>query len=394
MLFHILRKKNGGMFCCLPPLGSAKRTYLGRMKTLKWMALLPFLLAGASACDDFGLAPDPQKEQGELRWTLDESLFTKAGNSEIPDTNDFLLTILDAKGKILYDGTYGDSPEYLRVDPGNYTVSVKSISFQAPAFSRPQYGDEQVVVIPAGQRVNVTLRCALLNAGIRLKISSAFPVAFPDGVLFIKQEDTRLKYVYKETRIAYTKPGSTSVILYNEGKDEILLTRTLEARQILNLGINVAATDGQGSMSVVLDTSKVWTNDEYLIGGDNPPADDGREPSAIPVGDVSQHIDEKGVWVYGYIVGGDLTSNGKTVKTGEITKATHLALADRSSITNKASCLAVELPKGKIRDALNLVDHPNLIGRRVYVKGDLVAGYFGTRGLKNTNDFVLKQTAE
>ena len=375
-------------------MGSAKRTYLGRMKTLKWMALLPFLLAGASACDDFGLAPDPQKEQGELRWTLDESLFTKAGNSEIPDTNDFLLTILDAKGKILYDGTYGDSPEYLRVDPGNYTVSVKSISFQAPAFSRPQYGDEQVVVIPAGQRVNVTLRCALLNAGIRLKISSAFPVAFPDGVLFIKQDDTRLKYVYKETRIAYTKPGSTSVILYNEGKDEILLTRTLEARQILNLGINVAATDGQGSMSVVLDTSKVWTNDEYLIGGDNPPADDGREPSAISVGDVSQHIDEKGVWVYGYIVGGDLTSNGKTVKTGEITKATHLALADRSSITNKASCLAVELPKGKIRDALNLVDHPNLIGRRVYVKGDLVAGYFGTRGLKNTNDFVLKQTAE
>ncbi len=394
MLFHILRKKNGGKFCCLPPLGSAKRTYLGRMKTLKWMALLPFLLAGASACDDFGLAPDPQKEQGELRWTLDESLFTKAGNSEIPDTNDFLLTILDAKGKILYDGTYGDSPEYLRVDPGNYTVSVKSISFQAPAFSRPQYGDEQVVVIPAGQRVNVTLRCALLNAGIRLKISSAFPVAFPDGVLFIKQDDTRLKYVYKETRIAYTKPGSTSVILYNEGKDEILLTRTLEARQILNLGINVAATDGQGSMSVVLDTSKVWTNDEYLIGGDNPPADDGREPSAISVGDVSQHIDEKGVWVYGYIVGGDLTSNGKSVKTGEITKATHLALADRSSITNKASCLAVELPKGKIRDALNLVDHPNLIGRRVYVKGDLVAGYFGTRGLKNTNDFVLKQTAE
>ncbi len=378
----------------MPPLGSAKRTYLGRMKTLKWMALLPFLLAGASACDDFGLAPDPQKEQGELRWTLDESLFTKAGNSEIPDTNDFLLTILDAKGKILYDGTYGDSPEYLRVDPGNYTVSVKSISFQAPAFSRPQYGDEQVVVIPAGQRVNVTLRCALLNAGIRLKISSAFPVAFPDGVLFIKQDDTRLKYVYKETRIAYTKPGSTSVILYNEGKDEILLTRTLEARQILNLGINVAATDGQGSMSVVLDTSKVWTNDEYLIGGDNPPADDGREPSAISVGDVSQHIDEKGVWVYGYIVGGDLTSNGKSVKTGEITKATHLALADRSSITNKASCLAVELPKGKIRDALNLVDHPNLIGRRVYVKGDLVAGYFGTRGLKNTNDFVLKQTAE
>jgi hypothetical protein len=375
-------------------MGSQKAAYLAPMKTLKWMALLPFLLAGASACDDFGLASDPNKEQGELRWTLDRSVMTKAGNSEIPDTNDFLLTIYDAQGNILYDGTYGDSPEYLTVDPGNYTVSVKSISFQAPAFSRPQYGDEQVVVIAAGQKVNVTLRCTLLNAGIKLNISSAFPVAFPDGVLFIKQDDTRLKYLYKETRIAYTKPGNATIILYNEGKDEVLLTRNLEARQILNLGINVARTDGQGTMSVVLDTSKVWTSEQFVIGGDNTPPDDGREPSAISVGDVSQHIDEKGVWVYGYIVGGDLTSNGKTVKTSGLSKATHLALADRSSITAKASCLAVELPKGKVRDALNLVDHPNLIGRKVYVKGDLVAGYFGTRGLKNTNDFVLKNTAE
>ena len=364
------------------------------MKTLRWMALLPFLLAGVCACDDFGLATDPQKEQGELRWTLDGSVFTKASNPEIPDTNDFLLTILDANGKTLYEGTYGDSPEHLTVDPGSYTVSVKSISFQAPAFSRPQYGDEQVVVIPAGEKVSVTLRCTLLNAGIKLNIASAFPVAFPDGVLFIKQDDTRLKYLYKETRIAYTKPGNASVILYNEGKDEILLTRKLEARHILNLGINVAATDGQSSVNVVLDTSKVWTDENFIIGGDNTPPDDGREPSAISVGDVSQHIDQKGVWVYGYIVGGDLSSNGKEVKTSEFTKATHLALADRSSITAKASCLAVELPKGKVRDALNLVDHPNLIGKRVYVKGDLVAGYFGTRGLKNTNDYVLKKTTE
>ena len=50
----------------------------------------------------------------------------------------------------------------------------------------------------------------------------------------------------------------------------------------------------------------------------------------------------------------------------------------------------MELPKGKVRDALNLVDHPELIGRQVFVKGDIVAGYFNTRGLKNTSDYVLK----
>jgi hypothetical protein len=358
---------------------------------MKWMALIP-LAAGLAACDDFGFKT-PEAGTGELRWVLDREGLTKAP-AEIPDTNDFILTVRDAGGNILYEGAYGDSPEYLPVSAGSYTLKVVSIAFTSPAFSRPQYGDEQVVVIPAGEKVSVTLRCTLLNAGIKLNIASAFPVAFPDGVLFIKQDDTRLKYLYKETRIAYTKPGNASVILYNEGKDEILLTRKLEARQILNLGINVAATDGQGSVNVVLDTSKVWTDENFIIGGDNTPPDDGREPSAISVGDVSQHIDQKGVWVYGYIVGGDLSSNGKEVKTSEFTKATHLALADRSSITAKASCLAVELPKGKVRDALNLVDHPNLIGKRVYVKGDLVAGYFGTRGLKNTNDYVLKKTTE
>ena len=108
-----------------------KVTYLGAMKTLRLVALLPLLLGGAAACDDFGLATDPNKEQGELRWTLDQSAFTKA-DAEIPDTNDFLLTITDARGEVLYDGTYGDSPEYLKVDPGSYTVRVQSIAFTAP----------------------------------------------------------------------------------------------------------------------------------------------------------------------------------------------------------------------------------------------------------------------
>ena len=358
------------------------------------MALLPLLAAVASACDDFGLAPD-SPQQGKLTWTLDGDVLTKA-DAELPDTNDFLLTIRDAEGSVLYDGTYGDSPEFLQVDPGTFTLSIRSIAFTAPAFSRPQYGDDQVVLIPAGETVNVTLRCVLLNAGIRLTISPDFLTAFPDGVLYLKQEQTSLKYLYNEKRIAYLKPDNASLVLYNEGKDQTLLTRRLQAREILNLGVQVARSGGQGLLQVAVDTSKVWSQDNFIIGGDNSSGGgEGREePDAISVSDVTNHIGEKGVWVYGYIVGGDLTSAGKTVKTSDITKATHLALADRSSITSKASCLAVELPKGSVRDALNLVEHPGLIGKRVYVKGDLVAGYFNTRGMKNTSDYVLQQGVE
>ena len=110
----------------------------------------------------------------------------------------------------------------------------------------------------------------------------------------------------------------------------------------------------------------------------------------MSVSDASSHIGEDEIWVYGYIVGGDLSTAGTTVKTSKLTKATHLAIAARSSVTAKASCVSVELPKGPVRDALNLVDHPDLIGSRVYLKGSVVASYFGTTGLKGVTDYVLK----
>ena len=105
--------------------------------------------------------------------------------------------------------------------------------------------------------------------------------------------------------------------------------------------------------------------------------------------DAPSYSGQSGIWVYGYIVGGDLSSAGKSVKTEGISKNTHIALADRSSITAKASCIAVELPKGSVRDALNLVDHPELQGKRVYVKGNVVSSYFGTTGLKGTKEYRL-----
>ena len=357
------------------------------MRKMKWMAVLP-LLAVFTACEDFGLSGP----QGELSWTLDRGAFTKA-SAEIPDTNDFILTITDSKGKTLYEGSYGDSPQALQVDPGSYTVSIVSLPFTSPAFARPQYGDEQVVVVNSGQSVNVKLECTLLNAGIRLKVAPDFLTTFPNGVLYLKSANTRLMYSYKETRIAYFKPGEVSILLYNDGKDETLFTRSIKEREILTISISAPGkAQGSGSIQVALDTAKTWKTDSFVIGGNNGGSGSGGEQQtdAYSVAEAAAHAGESGVWVYGYIVGGDLTANGKQVKTKDISKQTHLAIAARSSITDKASCVAVELPSGKVRDALNLVSHPDLIGQRVYVKGNLVESYFGTTGLKGTNDYVLK----
>ena len=65
-------------------------------------------------------------------------------------------------------------------------------------------------------------------------------------------------------------------------------------------------------------------------------------------------------------------------------------MADRSTITDKTACIAVELPKGSLRDEINLVDHPDLIGSRIYIKGKVVNAYFGTTGLKYVSDYILK----
>ena len=368
------------------------------MRLKRLWALLP-LVAALGACDDFGLRSGGQ---GELRWVIDGSgPGTRASSAEIPDTNDFILKVTDAGGKILYEGAYGNSPESLLVDAGSYTVAVHSIEFTAPGFSRPVYGDEQVVVVKAGASVTVRLDCVLENAGVRLQIAPDFLTSYPDGVLFLKSGETRLMYGYSEKRIAYFKPGPISLILNNRNADETLLTRTLDARTILTLSISAphGGSAAASSISVAVDTAKIWSHETYVIGGGGSGSQGGGSgddshgdeiENAYSVPQASDHVGEDDVWVFGYIVGGDLSTAGTTVKTSKVTKSTHLAIAARSSVTAKASCVAVELPKGSVRDALNLVDHPDLIGTRVYLKGCIVSSYFGTTGLKNVSDYVLK----
>jgi len=373
---------------------------------LKFLWALVPLAAAVSACDDFGLGF--LQGQGELRWIIESEGAGTRASAEIPDTNDFILRVSNADGKVLYEGPYGESPESLLVDAGSYTVGIRSIEFTAPGFSRPLYGDEQVVVVKGGAVVTVRLNCTLQNAGVRLQVAPDFLTSYPDGVLYLKAGETRLMYSYSEKRIASFPPGPVSLLLYNQGKDETLLSRTLDARTILTL--NISAPHGGGSamassISVAVDTAKVWNSESYVIGGGGSSggssAGSGNSGSggsggddeidgAYSVAQAPSHAGEDGVWVFGYIVGGDLSTAGTTVKTSKVTKATHLAIATRSTVTAKASCVAVELPKGKIRNALNLVDHPDLIGTRVYLKGSLVTSYFGTTGLKGTSEYVLK----
>ena len=75
---------------------------------------------------------------------------------------------------------------------------------------------------------------------------------------------------------------------------------------------------------------------------------------------------------------------------GPFESATNLAIATRSSVRDKDACMSVELPSGDVRDALNLVSNPALLGRQIWIRGDIVESYFGIPGIKSTDEFVVK----
>lgn len=358
------------------------------MKNFLTQAAAAVLLFAAVGCEDFlSSGAKGGGKTGSLSWRFIP--VTKATEA-FPDTNQFLLSIADAQGNSVYDGKYGDSPEVVTVREGSYTVSVRSIDFRAPRFEAPLYGDTQVALVRAGATTRVSLACTMLNSGIRLNVSPSFFRAYPAGSLTLSSADGELGYDYDEERTAYFLPGDVTLLLRSGEASTPLFVRRLEAREVLSVGLTMPE-DGSSPgttgahVSISVDTAKVWQSEVWT------PEQDGLGGSRETAMDVTRAraaAGATGVWVYGYIVGGDLSSTGSKMNTGPaFEKDTHLAIAVRSSVTDKASCLSVELPKGAVRDALNLKDHPEMLGRQVFLKGDLVSAYFGIPGLKNVKEF-------
>lgn len=349
-----------------------------------------FILLAAVSCQMLGM-PDVTSEKGELRISFNDEVLTRVVE-EMPDTSDFLLTVSGPDGQTIYDGVYGDSPESIMVDAGSYTIYVRSCEFSKPAFATPQYGDQQCVVVPSGGVADVKLTCVQMNAGIRLLVDQSFLRNCPDASLFLKSSSGKLMYSYSEKRIAYFPPGSVSLMMSENSSDRVLFTRDLQPRTVLE--VNVSAADNSGDspqerISVAVDTSRVWNSESYIIGGGGSSGKGGSVSDALTVSQAIASIGEEGVWVSGYIVGGDLTSSSASFDA-PFSSRTNIILGPRSSSSSRSSCLSVSLPAGDIRDDINLVDNPHLLGRKVCLRGDVVEAYYGMPGLKNLTDYQLK----
>ena len=345
--------------------------------TFPILAALATLLVLPVSCQDLFRS----NRTGTLRIRLQDArpTPTRAGGQ---DVGEFLLTVTDASGKSWYEGAFSDSPDELTLPAGNYTVSAVSAEFDEPAFDAPQWGDTQVVSVPAGGCISAILVCQQLNSGLRLNVDGSFSKAFPDGKLYLKSFEGLLEYAYNERRTAFFLPGKVTVSLDDDGYIQTLFSRTLEERQILTVRLSASLDVKSGGIDIQVDTTREWLAENFTLGG----SAGGDVSEAYDVETARAHAGEKGVWVWGYIVG-IATNTGKFAFEAPFSKNTNLVLGSRTSSTDKEHLLTVELKSGDIRNALNLQDHPGLVGEKVYLKGDLVSAYYGIPGLKAPSDY-------
>ena len=97
------------------------------------------------------------------------------------------------------------------------------------------------------------------------------------------------------------------------------------------------------------------------------------------------------VWVKGYIVGympSAKTYFDQTIFGAPADQATNIVIGPTPDCTDYNLCVGVQLPKGDVRTALNLMDNPGNLGKEVMLFGDVML-YCKGPGLKNTSKFEL-----
>ena len=298
------------------------------------------------------------------------------------DTNSFILTVTGNDGKSYYSGSYGSRPSTMEVPAGIYDISVMSSRFDHPAFDSPLFGQELTLAVSCGEKASVHFLCTMQNSGVIVNATERFLKKYPGKNLVMKQGSDSLVYDYGSGKTAYFKAGAVS---FNHG-GTALFSKNLEAAQVKTL--NLDATDDSASpfFSITVDTTCVRISEGINIGEQTGSGDGSSILSPMSVAEAVKHPDDT-LWVAGYIVGGDLSTTAIRFEM-PFSKSSNVAIADRADERERSLCLPVELSKAAVKNALNLVDHPDNLGRKVILRGT-VTQYFGQPGLKQVTEYKL-----
>ena len=149
------------------------------------------------------------------------------------------------------------------------------------------------------------------------------------------------------------------------------------------IGFRYYATSDANYATWCIDDIKIGVRGEEVVETEG----NGTEASPFTVADVIAGATGDDMWVSGYIVG---FSNGTdatedAVFSAENARNNNVLIADNANETDVTKCVCVALPTA-IRGAVNLLDNPANLGKKVSVQGDLEALY-GIPGVKNTSTY-------
>ena len=355
-----------------------------RRKILFSAILLPFV-AILFSCNGLKISDE---KKGALFLKFETGSQTKAVVRDFPDSNLFILKIARVGGGVVYDGLYGERPDNIQLEPGSYDVEVASAIFSQPKFDAPCYADKRSVIVEGGTTTNLSLLCKQVNSGLRLIFSEAFKTRFNGYTPIVADTKGEESYTYGENRFLYVTPGVIEIKAKGAigGSTISINKRELAANEMLTLSLDAVGTGAPGSKSgIEIDTVSIWKRDEFVFGQIR---DGSSKEKALSISDIEGRAGEKDLWIFGYISG--YLTTASLINTPPFGTETNIAIAETIGISDKSKCVGIALPAGSIREALNLKANPGNIGKKLYLKGDIVESYFGVRGINNVEEFVLE----
>lgn len=350
----------------------------------EWSKLTVILIIGVSSgCNGLTFTDETK---GELKLVLTGENITKVVVRDFPDSNSFMLSITRSNGTVVYNGKYGEKPANLQLEAGSYDVNIYSRLFVNPEFDAACYSDSKTVVIQSGKVNILSLTCRQSNVGLRLSFTSDFKSRYVNYLPEIADSKGMIVYPYSETRFAYLNAGNISVRLKEvlpagSTATAVIIPisdKVVAARDMITINLHANPDETSSSKTgIVIDTTSNWLYEYIVVGGGG---DGSTKEKAFIVDQLVQKVGATGVWVTGYIVGGDLTASGINF-VAPFVSVSNIAIAASSTTRDRTKCASVALPTGTIRDLLNLNANPTNLGKRVYLKGTIVASYFGLTGL-------------
>lgn len=357
------------------------------MKQTRILAVAGLIMAIAASqgCSQFNLEKDSGKGSISMAiGSIGQGLYsdgTFLKSSVNTDTNNFILSIYSTEGERVYEGAYGSRPQEIVVTAGSYDVSIYSVKFTPPKYDAPQFGDRQTVVVADGQQARISFSCKQLNAGLKMKFTNDFIAKFPNKGVVVVQDGKQEPYDYTQNKYIYLDPHNFSIVYNKNGTDTLLLEKTLQGGQMVTMTLSYNESHTTASIfSVQIDTTRDWLSFNYNVGLKIP-------SGALTIPEAVEAIGEK-VKVFGYILGGDPSTSSIRVGPPFESKSS-LVIATSMSERNRKNMMVVELPSGTVRDGLNLVNNPHLLGSPVVVTGTITESYYGYPGIKSTKSYTL-----